>query len=194
MRIFYAAFLGAETSRHFAELVDEVALRLPGVLRPIPAGSVHLTLAFLGEVGAEDVDRCEEVLSLDPAPAAVTMSLATPRVLYGRGSPRLVLTDVGRGAREIASIQRGLCSRLRERFPRQDVKPNPPHATLARFAKGQRREVGRHVEEALGRAAAGGTLAEQTVAEISLVKSTLTPSGPIYEVLKSGPLSPAAAE
>jgi 2'-5' RNA ligase len=194
MRIFYAAFLGADTTRLFADLLDEVARGLPGTLRPPPAGSAHLTLVFLGEVGPEDVERCREILSSEPAPAAVPISLAHPRVLYGRGSPRLVLTDVVRGAREVASIQRSLRERLLEEFPQKELKLTPPHATLARFGKGQRREAGRRVEKALLGSAAGGIFTEQTVAEISLVRSTLTPSGPVYEVLERRRLPPVTAE
>lgn len=184
MRLFYAAFLGSETARFYARLVDDVVDSVPETLRPIPPRSAHLTLAFLGDVPEEQLDLCLEALALEPVPTVVSISLQAPRILYGRGAPRLVLADVARGAEKILSIQNELRTRLAEKFPEKLVRPRRPHATLARFRKGLRREAGRRVEAALRSSPAGGTTRDDTIVGVSLVMSTLTPSGAAYEVLK----------
>ena len=189
MRLFYAAFLSQENKLAYQALVDRVMSDAPGALRPIPPGSHHLTLAFLGEIADNDVDRCLKVLDSVQGTAAASFELEPPRILYGRGQPRLVHAALGEGADEVSRLQGLLCDELRRVLPALDLRPKPPHITLARFNRKANRQTAGKVEEALSRHFDSGQTLSDELSSVSLVKSSLTPSGPIYESLGKASLS-----
>ncbi len=183
MRLFYAAYLSQENMRAYQALVDRLMAEVPGSLRSVPHQTHHLTLAFLGEIADSQLKACkvilESVASLDSFP----LSLARPRVLKGRGRPRLICVDIADGKDRVEELQKSLSSALNERLDSIDLRPKPPHVTLARFNRNASRWQGRQVESAL----AGDLDLELPCADrfraVDLVKSSLTPSGPIYETV-----------
>jgi 2'-5' RNA ligase len=150
----------------------------------VPRGTCHLTLAFLGDVADEDVVHCRQALDVIAGAHAFEMTLGGPRILYARKSPRLVKVDVLDGAEGVRTIQEILCGEISSRISGLDLRPKPPHATLARFRKNARRDEGARVEEALMRHEALWAGRTDRFVSACLVKSTLTPSGPVYESLE----------
>ena len=181
MRVFYAAFLGAETATFYDGLVGELSELLPGVVRAVPSGSHHLTMVFVGDVVEDELVHCMEALSALPTAARIPITLEPARVLYGRGSPRLILADVAKGAEALVSIQSELRGSHQERFPDKELRPRRTHATLARFSKGLHMDSGKRVEKTLRKLSNDSR--RDFITSIRLVKSSLTPSGPVYETL-----------
>jgi 2'-5' RNA ligase len=189
MRLFYASFLAAENMSAYESLVDRLQAEVPRALRPIPAATHHLTLTFLGEIADNDVDRCLQVLDSVQDIAATSFELEPPHILYGRGQPRLICAALGDGGDQVSRLQGLLSDELRRVLPALDLRPKPPHVTLARFNRKASRQTARKVEEALSRQLDPGQTLSDDLSSVSLVKSSLTPSGPIYESLGEASLS-----
>lgn len=183
MRLFYASFLDRENMSAYESLVAELRAEVTRALRPIPTHTHHLTLAFLGETDDDDVDKCLAVLdSLKSIPAA-SFSLGRPRILFGRGRPRLICADVEEGGEHVVRLQQDLCDEILRALPSLDLRPKPPHVTLARFSRRAQRRDGRRVEEALAERELAQPARTDRVVSVKLVNSELTSEGPIYKAL-----------
>ena len=182
MRLFYAAYLSRENMDAYQALVDGLIQRVPGVLRSIPNRTHHLTLAFLGEIAESDLEKCSAAIDAVEGCEAFEYSLGRPSLLLGRGRPRLIRVGVTRGSDRVSKVQAALVSSVSEQITSIDTRFKPPHITLARFKKNARRSQARQVETAVAR---HDTPLPQRghFSCLQLVKSTLTPSGPIYETL-----------
>ncbi len=189
MRLFFAAFLGPANMGGYQGLVDRLRRDVPGVLRPIPPESHHLTLAFLGELSDGDVEHCRADLVAVSELESFSFSLEPPRILMGRGQPRLICVDVGAGTKQVSEVQAAIVAHLSRSIPSLKVRPKPPHATLARFKKSARRTEAAAVQEAIDRHFDTSRPWEDRLAEIHLVQSSLTSEGPIYETLQKVNLS-----
>ena len=188
MRLFYAAYLSSENMRGYQVLVDRLIEEVPGVLRTIPHQTHHLTLAFLGEIAESDVQKCAAVLEVLEEYEAFGYSLGPPGLLMGRGRPRLIHVSVTSGGEQIHRAQTALISRLSEQLPSIDTRSKPPHITLARFKKNADKSQARRVDLALSRLLDSSQPVQDRFSSVQLVKSTLTPSGPIYEVVREAHL------
>lgn len=189
MRLFYAAFLSDENMRAYQVLVEKLTREVPGALRSIPAATHHLTLAFLGEIADAETEVCKSVLAPIEQLEAFDFTLGRPRILKGRGRPRLICADVTKGKERISEAQSALTLELEARLPALGLQPKPPHVTLARFHKKARRSQARQVEEALSRRYDESSRWQDRFASVHLVRSSLTPSGPVYESLAEASLS-----
>jgi RNA 2',3'-cyclic 3'-phosphodiesterase len=145
-------------------------------LRPVAAGQLHVTLAFLGWQDEADAERIARV-SL-----GAVKGLGAPQFAPGavRGvpprDPRLFALDLedrgGRGGEIAGRVGEAL---EREGLYRREERPFWPHLTLARVRKGRRR-----ASALPGHEAPGGAFAAPAV---TLYRSTLRPEGAHYEAL-----------
>lgn len=189
MRLFYAAYLSPENMRAYRDLVDRLIVDVPGALRQVPRGTHHLTLAFLGEIGDSDLEACVTALFATERIDAFSISLERPSILKGRGRPRLIRTDIGEGKEKVSYVQATLIAHLTKVLPKLDLRTKPPHVTLARFSKFARSHQARQVDDALARHFLDEEIGIDTLSEVRLVKSTLSPSGPIYETVREARLA-----
>ncbi len=183
MRLFFAAFLSPENRTVYQDLVEKLIQEVPGALRSVPRDTHHLTLVFLGEVPQEHVAGCIELLTCCEEIDAFPIRLGRPRILIGRGRPRLICTDVEAGRQGVSEVQVRLATRLSRLLPALDLRPKPLHVTLARFHKRARRSEAHLVQDALLRSSDDAAARTDHFAAVQLVSSTLTPSGPSYETV-----------
>jgi len=183
MRLFYAAYLSQKNMDAYQALVDRLIQVVPGVLRSIPPQTHHLTLAFLGDIAEEDVASCSSALDAAEGFETFGYSLGRPSLLMGRGRPRLIRVGLTEGAEQVRDVQTALISRVVENLSSIDTRSKPPHITLARFKKSAHRSQARQVEAALHRDLDLPLPEHDHFSSVQLVKSSLTPSGPIYEPL-----------
>ncbi len=168
MRLFYAVFL----PRPVAERLAEAQTGLKGKWKPVPPGQMHLTLLFLGEVPQDRLGELKGV-GRDVAggvPAFEARVRGTGH-FPAAGSPRVWYARVeGEGFEALAQ-------RLRELLPEFDAGPPfTPHVTLAR-KKGPAPRPAPVVFDLTF-----------PVDAMALVRSQLTPRGPVYRVLETFPL------
>jgi 2'-5' RNA ligase len=183
MRLFYAAFLSRENIDAYQSLVKELVAGAQGALRSVPPGTQHLTLGFLGEIAEPDVTHCTDVLALAESTAPIPISLAPPQILSARKSPRLIKADVYEGSERVSALQELLRVGLLKRLPRLEIRPHPPHVTLARFKKTAGRDAGRRVADLISRREERSLVRTDLLDRVQLVRSTLTPRGPLYETV-----------
>ena len=170
-RLFFACWPGAAT-RAELEHASRKAVRGSGG-RPVAAGMLHATLAFLGSVAEARL----------PAIKAAVIGLpAEPFVLVFDGiefwpKPQVIVAVCSHQAPSAEALSRLLWSRLAPLGLAADLRPFRAHVTLARKVR----------KPATG-------LAMQPVrwpvGELSLVQSVTDPAGARYEVLQRWPLGP----
>jgi len=159
-----------------AKLCEELAAVGRGILglRSQKAGTIHLTLRFLGEV-------------LDPEPVAAAAAEVAARhapfdvSLVGVGAfpdqrrPRVVWVGLGEGAGAAASLAKDLDDAVAALgFPREE-RPWTAHITLGRFRDRPPKPPQFDPRRELGRARAD---------RIILFRSVLTPEGALHEAFR----------
>jgi 2'-5' RNA ligase len=152
-----------------------------GEVRLVRPESLHVTLVFLGYQAERDIERIAEVSfeggveEFELAPRGV--------VPVPRSRPRLFAVDLEEPGDAVVRWQGALSDRLHAAgFYEPEKRPFWPHVTLARVKRGAK--VGR----GLVPAALPDELREPFVASrVTLFRSTLRPSGAVYESLAQFP-------
>jgi 2'-5' RNA ligase len=138
VRLFVALEL-PQALRSEVEAWGREALADPA-LRPLPAESLHVTLAFLGYRPEEEIGSLAEIVESLEGPAP-WIALGEPVPRPERGRPRLFALPVD--SPDAVSLQATLEERLvREGLYEPEGRPFWPHLTVARVrpeARGSRR-------------------------------------------------------
>lgn len=169
MRLFFALWPSPAAAERLTAIANETAELLGG--RPTRRETLHLTLAFLGEVADERLACLLEAVSgLRPA----TFNVRVDQLGFWRRN-RLIWA----GCRDASAPLEALVAALRDRLDKVGFavsngdRPFTPHVTLVRktpdIAQNER------VQEIQG--------VEWHCAEYVLVRSQLSPDGPSYEPL-----------
>jgi len=191
MRLFYAAFLDLENRSSYESLIAKVIAEEGNVVRPVPSGSQHQTLGFLGEIDDREVGKYVAILDITKGMPEIPFTLRHPKILFGRGNPRLVCADLHEGSDRVLALQKALRLELGEDPSTIGRRLKHPHVTLARFKRNASRAVAQKVIDALARLEEPSLVRTDRLSSVHLVKSTLTPSGPIYESLAESMLGSA---
>jgi 2'-5' RNA ligase len=177
LRVFFALWPEASARDALSALARDTAAQARG--RAPPAGNLHLTLAFLGDVAAA---RIAALAALGPAVAAAVppFTLTLDRVgAFGDG--RIAWAGTSAPPRDLERLAQSLTGALaQEGFP-SERRAFHPHVTLARHCR---------------RPAGTGTLAPIAwrVERITLNASELSPRGPRYRELGAWPLGSHEAD
>ncbi len=174
-RVFLAAWLGPGNQSYYADFVAALRSR---AIRPVPAGSVHLTLAFLPEVASDQVEVLADVVkAVARTSRPFDIRLGSATILWSRRDPRLIEVPVVEGAARYDELATALAAAIRRELPGVPFSPSKsPHATIARF----RRQARRDDAEAIASAPTTPDRSDRIEA-IAVVVSTLTAEGPRYE-------------
>ncbi len=178
-RLFVALDLPGRMRAGIAEWGRE-ALADPA-LRPVPAESLHITLAFLGYLPEKEIPRLAEIVETSGGQAP-TIELGDPAPRPERGLPRLFVLPAASPA--TIALQAGLQEQLVEtRLYEPEKRPFWPHITVARV----RREERRSKRPALVSRPPGRlpqVLLQPTVCRrVTLYRSELQPQGAQYTPL-----------
>ncbi len=187
MRTFIAIPLPKETKDLLSKLQNQ--LKSCGAdVKWVQPQNIHLTLKFLGEINEEELNKISLVLEeMDNKISVFTVSIdsigAFPRI----NSPRVIWVGPGSGDNEIKILAKELEERLNEIGISREEKPFSSHITLGRMRSGLKIDkLINGLKELTLPQQAGGR--EFPVHKITLFKSTLTPKGPDYEILKEANL------
>jgi 2'-5' RNA ligase len=199
LRAFVAITLTAETRRALARACEEYRAAAPGSAgeRWVAEENLHATVRFIGALAEDDVDRVVAAL-VDtcvrdrPFPMTLGRIVAHPGGRRARMLWATVADGVDAAQRLAADVEAALLGTLELEPVERAFRP---HVTLCRFRKP-------HGVPALALAAAdasldaaaptcGAPVRSATVVSVpgvSLLSSTLTPSGPVYRELARIPL------
>lgn len=144
--------------------------------------NMHLTLQFIGEIPYEKVSLIQNNLhEVKSSPFSISFEGvgAFPNVR----NPRVIWIGVKTGSDELTSLARMVMQAVMKSRVRVESEEFTPHLTIARVKAPINSEVRKILEN-------NGTtyFGEQEVTKFYLIKSTLTPKGPIYTVIEEYPL------
>jgi 2'-5' RNA ligase len=177
MRTFIAIDLEPEIKKTLQDLVQKLQ-RTGADVRWVGVQGMHLTLKFLGEVGADSMPAVETVLKL-----AAAGHPGFPLALHGTGAfpgsrnPRVLWVGVTEEP-ELMGLQEDIDQGLEmEGYPR-DERAFHPHLTLGRVKSPSGIRKALLELEKYGEASFG----EMAVRKVALYESILRPQGAEYRV------------
>ncbi len=182
------------------EMPDEIRAGLSSLqakLRPgqhpyvkwVHPEGIHLTLKFLGNIRRDQVSPIEEAISqASTGISPFQLQLGGLGAFPNLGRPRVVWVAMTGDLERLAALQRGIEQALVPLGFARESRPFAPHLTLGRLRERaspeERKRIGETVE---------ATEPEDTAAmearEVSLMRSTLTPRGAIYDCIATVELS-----
>jgi len=178
------------------EAIHQEIRRTQTLLKSDPAGrhgrwvrpeGIHLTLKFLGDVPADQIDTIAQAIR------DATAGVARFRVSFGglgcfpnTRFPRVIWIGVEDPEGTLLRLQQAVETNLSALGYPPERRAFHPHLTLARtrrVSKGEQAALGKLVERTQV-----DRLGDLLVTEISLMRSELRPSGAVYTQLAAAPL------
>jgi len=192
MRIFIGIKLAGRANANVQQFLEPFQ-KIASPIRWVKPQNIHLTLKFIGEVTDDTYKKIETALSApavvtDPDTGSFDVTLSGCG-RFGKGTT-LSIFWIGAGPIEpLETLFNQIENRLaRIGIPKED-RPFKPHITVGR---NKRNFNFRHFFQLIDRYK-DQHISRFPVSQFQLFKSTLTPDGPIYSILKEIPLNHAQA-
>ncbi len=186
VRSFVAIELPEELAAQLAEIQRELKRRAAGApVRWVDAHGIHLTLKFLGNVPARQIDAVGAALEkacIGVAPFALTMGGLGCFPNFNR--PNVVWIAVGGDMAALGRLQVQVEKEIAPLGYPTEQRDFKPHLTLGRVKNATPGDAHR-IGEIVRAADVGTVVAEWTVQEVSLMRSDLSPAGAKYTRLRS---------
>lgn len=187
MRTFIAVELPDEVRKNIVELINELKTTEAAV-KWVEQQNLHITLKFLGWVEDRKVD---EMIALTKSAVEKTGSFKVK--VEGLGtfpsgkSPRVIWVGVSEGNDQLTNLANALEKAFSKAGYRSEEREFNSHITIGRVKekKGVDKLTNKinELKSSEGKVR-GLEFGEAIIDHINIMKSTLTPKGPIYEVVK----------
>jgi len=178
VRTFIAIQISDTMRRNLANLIADLK-NTSGAVRWVSPENLHLTLKFLGNVEekkTEDIGQGVSNACKGSAPFA--MSLKSLGAFPSTRRPRVVWVGVAKGKDDLISLNEKIETQLEQIGFEKEKRKFSPHLTIGRLKREGRPG---DLADRLSVEFDGG---ECEVERVCVMKSTLTPSGAIYEELQ----------
>jgi 2'-5' RNA ligase len=166
-------FIGLALPREMQETLLALDPHLRG-LRWLPAGQLHLTMSFLGEVVAERIADLKEKLGAVHVPAFF-LPVQGLGSFSSRGKPSVVWAGVGRGHPHLFALHKHLQDAVLKAGLEPDLRPFHPHITV-----GRARDLSKQALQPFLRRHAETEFGMFKVSGFTLYSSALAPEGPTH--------------
>ena len=180
MRAFIAIELPKEIKEALAKL-QELLKKTGADVKWVEPQNIHLTLKFLGEINETQFDKIitaltETAQNFAPFDIRISSLGAFPKIIY----PRVIWVGVDKGDNESGKIASWLEEKIG--IPKE-TRDFSSHITIGRVRSPKNKadliKDMENLKDYFGR-----INTEFKVTKISLFKSSLSPKGPTYEILK----------
>ena len=179
MRTFIAIELPDTVKKELVQLIDGLKSSQADVKWVNPKG-IHLTLKFLGNIDEEKVTEIKDVLDkVTKAENPFELRLAELGAFPTPASPRVIWAGVKEGAQLAIDLAKKLEEQLEKIGFEKEKRSFYPHLTLGRVRSAQNKGRLTKLLEST-KFKCSSTI---KVSHISLIQSTLTPTGAIYTQL-----------
>jgi 2'-5' RNA ligase len=188
LRTFVAVEITPAVRARAGELIAALAGTSADV-KWVEPHNLHITLKFLGDVHQRDmVEVCRAVERGTAQLAPFELVLRGAGAFPNAARPRTVWLGADQGSQQMVDLHDRIEEQLAELGFREEHRRFQTHLTIGRV-----RGDGQGIKElgCLLSQQAAFDAGRMTVAKVTVFASTLTPSGPIYEVLGTAPLSAA---
>ena len=183
LRVFVALDLPVQAKAILQQAVQELANSLSTGIRWVDPAGIHLTLKFLGDVDAgliPDVLASMERASTRFESPSFSLSLSGLGVFPNAREPRVLWAGVTGDLAELGRLQTFVDDELSELGFAKERRPFRPHLTLGRVRDQVKPEDKRGIGEVMRQAQLPGNWSWDAI-DMHLIRSTLTPSGAIYD-------------
>lgn len=192
VRSFIAIDLPAEVRAELTALEDKLKARRHPYVKWVDPEIMHLTLKFLGNVAVDFVPQVVEAMSgVARQHAPFKLLVAGTGAFPNWQRPQVVWVGVGGELDRLSGLQKGLESVLSPLGFPPEPRPFSAHLTLGRLRDRVTPDDRRRFAEFAQKVEFTTTLSFEVNA-IRLMKSQLTPAGPIYSELAAGRLGTPA--
>lgn len=194
IRAFVALPMPPEVQRYLQALQRRLNNAAPGAVRWVEPEAMHLTLKFLGDIAP---DQVPPIAALVRRAAGQTTPLQLPLTTVGCFPaplrPRVLWAGLGGDLSRLQALHALLDTSLAALGFERETRPFAPHVTLGRVRDAASAEDVAALARLLQRPPALSGAPAARVDRLVLYRSTLTPSGPVYEHLEEAVLSGSAA-
>jgi len=167
------AFVAIEVSnKDVLNSIQKIQTELNIKAKPVELHNMHFTIQFLGEVSEDVARKISDALNSIEF-SAFSISFASIGVFPNSNFPRIIWIGTNDGTIELEKLAEIIHSRLSQIGFSPDKKFKP-HVTIFRV-KNKIEGISDKLEKL-----SSYYFGKQTVSEIKLKKSELTPNGPIY--------------
>jgi 2'-5' RNA ligase len=169
-----------EVKKNIAELANELKAAGAGV-KWVEAKNLHISLKFLGWVEDRKLDELTDLTTKAVAGTGSFKARFESIGTFPEGkSPRVIWAGTVEGGERLCNLAKILEETLSKAGFRSEDREFKPHITIARVKEKKgadklKEKIGNIKEAKFG---------EALVDRIYIMKSTLTPTGPIYEKVK----------
>jgi len=187
LRLFIACELSEEMKK--ALLAIQGSLKGQGLqrLRWVRPEAIHLTLKFLGETAAAKVSPIEQALASScQGILSFKLTLGQLGTFGDRRRPRVIWVGLSGESKVLSELQGRVEEAMEGLGFQREARPFSPHLTLARVPAEISRSDAQGISEAIPKVKV--PMVSQTIAEISLMRSSLGPGGAVYQKLAAFPL------
>jgi 2'-5' RNA ligase len=188
MRTFIAIELPKEIKEALASL--QQGLKNSGAdVKWVQPENIHLTLKFLGEIDEQVLAKIINILEVTAENQnSFYLNLSSLGAFPNMNFPRVIWIGIKKGDSQIQEVASKLEKEISGIGIPKENRAFSSHITLGRVKSGLNRDkLTKKLNELAGNFLKEGSCAFP-VKKITLFKSTLTPQGPIYEILKEVPL------
>ncbi len=147
-------------------------------MKIVEINNIHFTLRFFGDTSIEKINQIREHLEkieIEPFEIIIGGVGAFPN----KKRPRVVWIGVTHHGEQVRDLKQDIDSLLQSIGYQPERRKYTPHATIARIR--QVNDTGRIASNLEG--LVDEPIGTMTVSGFKMMKSTLTPSGPIYDIL-----------
>jgi 2'-5' RNA ligase len=179
-RCFIALELPLPVQQHLAGIISQLKTT-PADIKWVDPQNTHLTLKFLGEISPEQVKAARDFLAKQCGRhQSMICSTSQIGVFPGWSRPQVIWLGLKDGIGQISELQKTLEDGLDGCGFAREPKKFKPHLTLGRVRSPS------NVEALAGKIKSSEIKKiEFSLSKLSLIKSTLTPGGPVYQPLET---------
>lgn len=188
MRVFVAVDIGDAVRREAARVVSALQVKLEAAKTPpkvtwVKPAALHVTIRFLGEVEAAEVERIIPLLAPPIAIAPFDVQWRGIGTFPNNRNPRALWLGVINGAAQLAQIETEISRRLTGAAVELDERALLPHLTIGRV-----KMAGAGIDWPKVLQSAEVRNVTSRIDRVTLYQSRLSQYGPHYTELVSAPL------
>lgn len=187
-RTFIALELNEALQRHLSGIIRQMASALPN-LRWVDPQSIHLTLAFLGELTNEQlVEAMQAAEVAAQSSPAFAYRLAQVGIFGPQRQPHVIWVGIEEPSRTLPRLHRVLNRELEQRGFAVERRAFSPHLTLSRIKIPLKPEEIQTLQRFLDDKRRFAASPFYHVSQINVMKSELSRAGAKYSCLEAYPL------
>jgi len=188
IRTFVAIELDDHTEAHIAAAIETLRQKQIDSLRLVRPEGVHLTLKFLGDIEVSQVAQVADAMKHAASQQApFSLTLGTPGVFPNTKRARVLWIGLDGEIKALRFLQAEVEEALMSVGFAAERQPFNPHLTIGRMHHRASRFDRQRAIDALSAIRLPANQAI-SVRSISLMKSTLQPSGAVYQRIRQSPL------